>query len=90
MPKKQVEFVWDLEDEDYMSLTMLAKKLALHLREKTGARYVGEAVIGTDVPHAHIHLIPFDETAQFYNQDRTNHQADDEVLAAVAKKLRLS
>jgi histidine triad (HIT) family protein len=59
IPKKQVEFVWDLDDETYTTLTLAVKKIALHIRETLDVEYVGEQVIGVDVPHAHVHLIPF-------------------------------
>lgn len=90
IPKKQVEFVWDLEDDDYEALMKIVKKIALHLREKTGCKYVGSSVIGTDVPHAHVHLVPFDKTSQFYNIGRGTNSPSSDELAIVAEKLRFS
>lgn len=89
VPKRQVEFVWDLPQEDYAALMATAQRIALHLREKTGCHYVGSAIVGTDVPHAHVHLVPFDETAQYYNLGRDSGEPDHTALAAVAEKLRL-
>ena len=60
IPKKQVQFVWDLEDQDYQALMSTVKKVARHLRTITGKPYVGTLVVGTDVPHAHVHVVPFD------------------------------
>lgn len=89
VPKRQVEFVWDLPKEDYAALMAVVQRIALHLREKTGCRYVGSAIVGTDVPHAHIHLVPFDETSQYYNLGRDSGEPDHAALALVAEKLRL-
>src|SRR5215471_1540687 len=65
IPKKQVEFLWDLADEDYQAVMMAARKIAQRLREVLGVRFVGVKVIGVDVPHAHVQLIPFDAVAEF-------------------------
>ena len=61
VPKLQVDKIYDLPDEDYEALLRTAKKLSKHLEAKTGQRTLWK-VIGTDVPHAHIHLEPLDET----------------------------
>lgn len=63
IPKAEVDKIYDLEDEDYLALMKTAKKLSRHLENKLGARILWK-VIGTDVPHAHIHLMPYDETWQ--------------------------
>ena len=89
IPKTQVEFVWDLDDEDYRALMATAKKVALRLREVTGAKYVHERVIGTDVPHAHVHLMPFNESSELKN-DPSVDEPDHAALAALAEKLRFS
>jgi histidine triad (HIT) family protein len=89
VPKKQVEFIWDLETEDYQKLTMAVRKIALHLREVLPVSYVGEKVVGTDVPHAHIHLIPFNRSGE-YNRGPKDAEAepDHAALAAMAEKLK--
>lgn len=89
IPKKQVEFVWDLEENDYAHLMNMSKKIATHLREKTGRKYVGSAIVGTDVPHAHVHLVPFDTTDHYYNIGRDNNKPTSEELAEIAKQLRI-
>ena len=87
IPKNQVEFVWDLSDEDYQAVTAAAKKVALRLREVLQVPYVGEKVVGVDVPHAHVHLIPFHETGEFHRAGMENVEPDHDVLAAMAAKL---
>ena len=90
IPKREVEFVWDLPEEDYEALTETVKKLARHLRQVLGVPYVGEVVIGTDVPHAHIHLIPFSSSAEMKRVFEPGPHGDPEhaALAAIAKKLQ--
>jgi len=85
--KKQTEFVWDLGATDYAALMDSAKKIALHLREVLGVPYVGEVVEGVDVPHAHIHLVPFTEPTEFRNIPDRTIEPDHQALAEMAKKI---
>lgn len=57
-PKKQVDLLWDLPDEDYQYLMQIAKKLAHKIQAEFNPLRVGVAVEGFGVPHAHIHLVP--------------------------------
>ena len=59
IPKANVDKVYELSDEDYVSLFMVVKKIAQHMERVLGARVVMK-VVGTDVPHAHVHLMPID------------------------------
>lgn len=88
VPKKQVEFVWDLDTEDYQVLQRVVQKVARHLRETLGVPYVGEQIIGVDVPHAHVHLIPFQTTSEFRQIPDMSAEPDHQAFAALAKKLR--
>lgn len=85
--KTEVEFVWDLDEDDYQAITVTAQKVALRIREVLGVPYVGEKIVGVDVPHAHVHLVPFTETAQFHRAGMENVEPDHEALAAMAAKL---
>lgn len=87
IPKKQVEFVWDLDDETYVTLTLAARKIALHLREILDSEYIGEQIIGVDVPHAHIHLIPFTHAVDFHTEADQSLEPDHDALAKMAKLL---
>lgn len=86
IPKAQVEFVWDLSDEDYMAVMQTAKKVAKRLREVGNTRFIGQKVVGTDVPHAHVHVIPFDDPGELNRL--TGAPADQAGLAELAEKLR--
>lgn len=88
IPKSQEEFVWDLNAEEYEALMSTVKKVALRLREVMGRPYVGEMIVGTDVPHAHVHLVPFSDSTQLKPQlDPNAPPADSNELARIAAKL---
>ena len=61
VPKVEVDKIYDLEEEDYIGLMLAAKKVARHMEDVLGARTLLK-VVGTEVPHAHIHLEPLDES----------------------------
>ncbi|HEX8389847.1 MAG TPA: HIT domain-containing protein [Candidatus Saccharimonadales bacterium] len=88
IPKTQVEFVWDLSDDDYAALMATVKRVARRLRDVFGKPYVGELIVGVGVPHAHVHLVPFasaDEMAAEFQTEKD--EADAALLAAIAKRL---
>ena len=87
IPKKQVEFVWDLSDEDYQAVMATAKLVARRLREVLGTKYVGEQIIGVDVPHAHVQLIPFSAPAEYHAPQNMSAEPDHAVLAEIARRL---
>lgn len=87
IPKKQVEFVWDLDDETYQALMTAVKKVARRLRETLKVPYVGEQVIGVDVPHAHVQLIPFTTAAEYHAKQDMDTEPEYRILAALASQL---
>jgi histidine triad (HIT) family protein len=58
IPKKEVDYIFDLEDQDLAGLHLFSKKVAKAVRKAIPCRRIGIAVIGLEVPHTHIHLIP--------------------------------
>lgn len=88
IPKTQIEFVWDLPDETYQAVMMTSKKIALRLRDVLAVKYVHERIVGTDVPHAHVHLIPFNETSELSHDPDTNAPVDHMTLEELAERLR--
>ena len=58
IPKKEVDYVFDLDDETLAGLTVFAKKVAHRIKSQIGCKKVAMVVLGLEVPHAHIHLIP--------------------------------
>jgi histidine triad (HIT) family protein len=88
IPKKQVEALWDLDSETYAAVMETTRKVAVRLRDILNVERVGEKVIGLDVPHAHVHLIPFNNPEEYYAKE-THDEPDHEALGALAAKLRL-
>jgi histidine triad (HIT) family protein len=87
VPKEQIEFVWDLSDEIYQALMATTKKVALRLRAVLPQPYVHERIVGIDVPHAHVQLIPFTNVSELSVQQNMESVPDHEALADLAKKL---
>ena len=63
IPKKQVDYLYDLEDDVLSDLFIFSKKVAKKIESKISCKRIGVSVIGLEVPHAHIHLIPIDSVA---------------------------
>jgi histidine triad (HIT) family protein len=90
VPKKQIEFLWDLDDETYQHVMAVVKKLSIHARTTLNVPFVGLQVIGVDVPHAHVHVIPFSDISDYHNIPDMSAEPNHGALAAVARKLALS
>ena len=63
IPKQEVDYIFDLNDDDYLALQMFAKRVAEAIKQALPCKRVGVAVMGMEVPHTHIHLIPINEEA---------------------------
>lgn len=81
VPKKEVDKIYDLDDEDFEALMKTVKMLSKHLEEKLGARILWK-VVGTDVPHAHVHLEPLDPT-WFHGREIKMEKAEFEELVSL-------
>ena len=58
IPKKEIDYIFEMEDADYLALMHFSKKVAKGIKQVIPCQKVGVAVIGLEVPHAHVHLIP--------------------------------
>jgi histidine triad (HIT) family protein len=87
IPKRQVEFVWDLDETDYQAVMATAKKVAERLRTVLGYPYVGELVFGMDVPHAHVHVYGFTTAEEARRIPGQATEPDHAALADLAKQL---
>ena len=74
VPKAEVDKIYDLSDEDWNALWASVKKISKHMEDVIGRRVLMK-VVGTDVPHAHVHLMPMDETWEY---GRTLELSDEE------------
>jgi histidine triad (HIT) family protein len=86
IPKTEVDYIFDLDDEAYMGLQMFAKIVATGLKKAIPCKKVGVAVIGLEVPHAHIHLIPMNRVDDM-NFARPKLSPTQDELAATAQKI---
>lgn len=89
IPKvRPTEFIWDLDDDVYQAVMATVKKVGLRLREVMPHPYVHQAVVGTDVPYTHVHLVPFTTTKDLHTRQDMSRQPDNEALSAMAEKIR--
>lgn len=58
IPKRETDYIFDLSDKEYTSLQSFARRVALAIKKAVDCKRVGMAVLGMEVPHAHIHLVP--------------------------------
>ncbi len=87
IPKKEVDYIFDLNAEEYQDLWLFAQQVAKGLKQAIPCKRVGIAVIGLEVPHAHIHLVPMNEVGDI-NFTRSKMSPTTEELEAVAEKIR--
>jgi histidine triad (HIT) family protein len=89
VPKKEVDYIFDLEDQDLAGLTIFAKKVAHAVKKAIACKRIGIAVIGLEVPHTHIHLVPMNSVGDINFTQPKLHPAQNE-LADVAERIRKS
>ena len=85
IPKKEINKLFDIEDDLYLGLMAFAKKVAVALEKTVPCQRVGMAVIGLEVPHAHVHLIPLNEMDEMRFQNKV--KLDKEEFEALAKAI---
>lgn len=86
IPKQEVDELFELPDDLLGDLFVFAKPVAAAIREVSGASRVGVAVVGVEVPHAHVHLVPLDNVHDI--DFRRAKPAEDAELAAMAEEIR--
>jgi histidine triad (HIT) family protein len=86
VPKQEIDYLFDLNDELYAGLMAFAKQIEPAIRKAVPCKRVGVAVIGLEVPHAHVHLIPMNSMSDM----NFNHKLklSQEELAETAAKIR--
>jgi histidine triad (HIT) family protein len=91
IPKKEVDYLFDLDDETYLGLQLFAKKVAIGIQKAIPCKKVGVMVLGLEVPHAHIHLVPMQSEADMLNFSKKLSFTKDEmaeITAAIAKEIK--
>jgi len=83
IPKEEINKIFDIEDNLYLELMAFSKRIAIALEKSVSCKRVGMAVIGLEVPHAHVHLIPLNEMDEMRFQNKVKMTPQEfEVLAA--------
>lgn len=82
IPKNEVDYIFDIEDEEFAGLHIFAKKVAKAMRKAVPCVKVGVAVIGLEVHHAHIHLIPINNDGDLdFNNKKTLPESEMKAIA---------
>jgi len=89
IPKAEVNYIFDLEDEVLAGLNLFAKRVAKAIEKSIECKRIGIAVIGLEVPHTHIHLVPLNAIGDLdFSNPKLNPESNE--LAEVAEKIRLN
>ncbi|WP_080905624.1 HIT family protein [Parabacteroides sp. Marseille-P3160] len=87
VPKQEVDYIFDLDDERLQHMIIFAKQVARALQSAIPCKRIGLAVFGLEVPHAHIHLVPINkESDMFFGNEKL--KVTPEELARTAEKIR--
>lgn len=90
IPKKEEDYIFRLDDENYQGLMLFAKKVALAIEKAIPCKRIGMAVIGLEVPHAHVHLVPIQQEndMNFRNPKlELSSEEMDKIAASIRKYL---
>jgi histidine triad (HIT) family protein len=86
IPKQEINKIFDIEDDLYLGLMQFSKKIAIALEKTVPCKRVGMAVVGLEVPHAHVHLIPLNEMDEMRFQNKVSLSKDE--FEALAKSIQ--
>lgn len=87
IPKKETDYLFDLEDSEYQNLFLFAKNISKAIEKAVPCRRIGMAVIGLEVPHAHIHLVPM-QTVRDINFEMPKLHPSKESLTEMAERIK--
>ena len=87
IPKEEVDYIFDLEDNLFSGLMLFFKKVALAIEKVIDCERIGVAVVGLEVPHAHVHLIPINHVDDISFAKPKLHFSEEE-LAEISQKIR--
>ena len=86
VPKHEIDYLFDLSDQEYAALTLFAKKVAAALKQAVPCKRIGVAVLGMEVPHAHIHLVPLNAESDLnFFKEKLSLPAEE--MAAIAGRI---
>ena len=86
IPKHEVDYIFDLDDEEYAGLTAFVKKVAAAMKKVMPCKRIGVAVLGLEVPHTHIHLVPINKESDMnFFKEKLSLPAEE--MAEIARKI---
>lgn len=91
IPRREVDYIFDLTDEEYAELQLFAKRVAEAMKKALPCKRIGVAVMGLEVPHAHIHLIPLNSEGDMDFRREKLHLDDKDmadIAASIAKEIQ--
>jgi histidine triad (HIT) family protein len=86
IPKQEINKIFEIEDDLYIGLMQFSKKVAIALEKTVPCKRIGMAVIGLEVPHAHVHLIPLNEMDEMRFQNKVTMTKEE--FEALAKSIQ--
>lgn len=86
VPKREVDYIFDLSDEELAAMTVFAKRVAAAIKETLPCKKVAMTVIGLEVPHAHIHLVPIKAESDMYFRNKIS-DPDAEKMKQIANAI---
>ncbi|MBS7229999.1 HIT family protein [Flavobacterium psychroterrae] len=86
IPKQEIDKIFDMDDELYLGLMKFSKKIAIALEKTVPCKRVGMAVVGLEVPHAHVHLIPLNEMDEMRFHNKVSLSKEE--FEALAKSIK--
>ena len=90
IPKKEIDYIFDMSDNDVSGLVLFSKKVAKAIKLAIPCNKVGVSVIGLEVPHAHIHLIPMQNVSDMnFSKEKLNISKEEMEQTALAIKAKL-
>ena len=87
VPKKETDYIFDIENAELAAMILFAKKISKAIRKAVPCKRIGVTVIGLEVPHAHIHLVPMNSANDVnFTQEKLNPTKEE--LAAMAERIK--
>ena len=92
VPKHETDYIFDLDDDYLAGMIVFSKKIAMAIRSVIPCNRIGVAILGLEIPHAHIHLVPMDTMDDFNFKNpklRFSHEEFSEIAAKISRRVKL-
>ena len=89
VPKKEIDYIFDLSSKEYLDLLAFSRKIAIAMKKVIPCERIGVSIIGLEVPHAHVHLVPINSISDL-NFERDKLKFTEEEMFSIANKISSS